>query len=213
MRIPRNVYAIKHNETQKIYVGSTCDVQKRIKAHLNDLRAKKHRNEDMQYDFNVFGENYSFFVLDTINKYDEKAKEFEWMEKLESNVRGKGYNYNDRHFTVTSKHFVFYDGEKTSLTDLAKKTGIRYEILYDRIVKNGMSAEQAVMGSKSKGKLKPETIELIRLIGESDDKKKAILKAFAVMKDYLLEKKGKALMEAGITAEMLDEMYSYEEDT
>lgn len=33
--------------------------------------------------------------------------------------------------------------------------------------------------------MKPETIELIRLIEESKDKEKAILKAFAIMLDHL----------------------------
>lgn len=34
--------------------------------------------------------------------------------------------------------------------------------------------------------MKPETIELIRLIEETKDKEKAILKAFAIMMDYLM---------------------------
>ena len=34
--------------------------------------------------------------------------------------------------------------------------------------------------------MKPETIELIRLIEDTKDKEKAILKAFAVMMDYLM---------------------------
>ena len=34
--------------------------------------------------------------------------------------------------------------------------------------------------------MKPETIKLIRMIDEAKDKEKAILKAFAVMMDYLM---------------------------
>ena len=34
--------------------------------------------------------------------------------------------------------------------------------------------------------MKPETIELIKMIEETKDKEKAILKAFAIMMDYLM---------------------------
>lgn len=50
----------------------------------------------MQKDFNDFGEDFSLFILDEINSYADRIKEYEWMKKYQSHIRGKGYNYNDK---------------------------------------------------------------------------------------------------------------------
>lgn len=95
MKIPRTVYAIQHNETKKIYIGSSTDVEKRYWSHIYQLRRQKHSVEDMQKDFNDYGENYSLFVLEEINSFEERNKEYEWMEKLKTHIRSIGYNYKD----------------------------------------------------------------------------------------------------------------------
>lgn len=99
MNLPRGIYAIKHNVTKRIYVGSSEDPQKRFASHLNALRRGRHIVEDMQKDFNEHGEDFTFFILGTITKFEDRGREYEFMEFLESHIRGKGYNYNDRVFT------------------------------------------------------------------------------------------------------------------
>jgi hypothetical protein len=64
-------------------------------AHISALRRGQHINEDMQADYNLHGEDYTFTILDTIESREESSKEYEWMKKYESHVRGKGYNYKD----------------------------------------------------------------------------------------------------------------------
>lgn len=103
MNLPRKVYAIQHNVTKKIYIGSSKDPNKRYLSHMYMLRAGKHINEDMQADFDRFGENYSFYILDTITEFKDRAKEYEWMRKFNSHIRGIGYNYNDK-----EKEVLFY---------------------------------------------------------------------------------------------------------
>ncbi len=44
----------------------------------------------------MYGEDYSLFILGEINSYDERGKEYEWMVKLQSHIKGRGYNYNER---------------------------------------------------------------------------------------------------------------------
>lgn len=96
MVVPRKVYAIKHNQTNKTYVGSSADVGRRIREHINNLKRNSHPVEDMQADFNTYGENYSVVILDEILTYDDRYKEYAWMIRYGSYVRGKGYNYKDR---------------------------------------------------------------------------------------------------------------------
>lgn len=95
MKLPRTVYAIQHNKTKRIYVGSSADLVKRYEAHILDLRAHRHVNMGMQEDFDVYGEDYSFFILGTIEKYDERFKEYEWMRRLGSYDPVVGYNIRD----------------------------------------------------------------------------------------------------------------------
>lgn len=96
MVFPRTVYAIQHNATKKIYIGSSADVPARYWNHIYRLRKGKHIVKDMQDDFDIYGEDYSLFILDEIRNFSEKEKEYEWMNKYKTGVRGIGYNYKDK---------------------------------------------------------------------------------------------------------------------
>ena len=95
VKLPRTIYAIQHNKTKRIYIGSSSDVPNRYWSHIYKLRNGKHGVEDMQKDFDEHGEDFSLFILDEINTHDERIKEYECMNKYQSNIRGKGYNYKD----------------------------------------------------------------------------------------------------------------------
>ena len=95
MRLPREVYVIQHNVTKRCYVGSSFNVEHRYRNHLYQLRLHKHINEDMQKDFDTYGEDYTFKVVDRIDEFEERSKEYKWMMKLNSGDRKNGYNYND----------------------------------------------------------------------------------------------------------------------
>lgn len=95
MEAPRKIYAIKHNVTKRIYVGSSIRPEQRYANHLSMLRNGKHIVEDMQKDFDEHGDNFTFFILETLSDYKDKGREYEFMMFLESHIRGKGYNYKD----------------------------------------------------------------------------------------------------------------------
>lgn len=95
MELPRVIYAIKHNVTKRIYVGSSKNPQQRLAHHLSMLRNGKHPVEDMQRDFDEHGDDFEFFILDTIFDYQDRDREYDFMVFLESHIRGKGYNYKD----------------------------------------------------------------------------------------------------------------------
>ncbi len=95
---PRTIYAIQHNETGRIYVGSTSNVTRRFNDHMCQLKSGKHCNKEMQKDFDEFGEDYSIFVLGQIEDFEHRSKEMEWMEKLGTYDVRVGYNHNDPWF-------------------------------------------------------------------------------------------------------------------
>ena len=104
MKYPRKVYAIRHNVTDRVYIGSSCNVDKRFKEHLYALKAHNHVVDDMQRDYDEYGEDYTFTILDRINDSSEDEKEYEWMDKHQSFVRGIGYNYKDHHRSQRAKN-------------------------------------------------------------------------------------------------------------
>ena len=118
MNLPRTIYAIQHNVTKKVYVGSTKNVEDRYMNHMYALRTQKHNVEDMQDDFNKYGENYSVFVLDEIKNYKERYKEYEYMKKYNSHIRGFGYNYKDNITRKTHKaHIPYKEGEPCGMEE------------------------------------------------------------------------------------------------
>lgn len=94
---PRVIYKITHNVTGRMYIGSTGRFEKRIEEHLTALRGHKHAVEDMQMDFDVYGDNFSVEIIGRMNSIAEAKKEYELMDKYCSRVRGVGYNYRDNH--------------------------------------------------------------------------------------------------------------------
>ena len=103
MEFPRVVYGIQHNETGRIYIGSSQELEVRIRSHLYMLRSGTHHNALMQKDYDEYGEDYTVFEIEVINNADERDREFYWMEKLHTDDPTIGYNGKDPHFTRGKK--------------------------------------------------------------------------------------------------------------
>lgn len=140
------IYCIRHNVTNRVYIGISQRVNERLKSHFDSLRGHRHIVEDMQDDFDKYGDDYTVTILEENVDYKDKYKEYQWMEKFQSHIRGKGYNYKDHVFTSREKVkiTVTYEGETMTLGELAHKTGLSYQILYGRIVVGKQDVEKAV---------------------------------------------------------------------
>ena len=121
MRFPRKVYAIRHNVTNRVYIGSSCHVDKRFNEHLTALRSHRHSVEDMQADFDKYGDDFTLTILDHIATIADKNKEYEWMQKNQSYIRGVGYNYNDRKWVGVDKEDDNLFKENEGLTENEKE--------------------------------------------------------------------------------------------
>lgn len=93
----KSVYVITNTVTNKSYVGVTeRRVGVRFHEHLLKLRRGKHRIEDMQKDFDSYGE--SSFILRVFGRFEEKLAnrlEYSVMDLINSRNRVHGYNYKD----------------------------------------------------------------------------------------------------------------------
>ena len=88
------VYALRHNATGKVYIGSSSCPKERYRHHLNRLRRGAHSVEDLQEDFDKHGEDFTFCILE--ETFDNRTgRERCWMAKLKTRDRRYGYNYKD----------------------------------------------------------------------------------------------------------------------
>jgi hypothetical protein len=96
-----SIYMIRHNITGRMYIGLSSNVPNRIKQHFWKLRRGKHTVEDMQEDFDNYGDDFSVTIL---CENGGGSTEIEMMEKYQSCVRGIGYNYKDPHVTTKMRN-------------------------------------------------------------------------------------------------------------
>lgn len=92
------VYAITNTATGKAYIGMTENYDRRIKYHMSRLKNGKHFVEDMQSDFNKYGDFFVTSILEEVTNRKQRRREFELIESHKTYLREIGYNYKDRIF-------------------------------------------------------------------------------------------------------------------
>lgn len=87
------IYSIKNLFNNKQYIGSSLDLNRRIKKHLNDLRKKKHDNEYLQRSFNKYGESqFEIYIIEQCEESELTELENTWMKHYKSTNRKYGFN-------------------------------------------------------------------------------------------------------------------------
>ena len=146
------IYKITNTITGKIYIGSSINVDYRIKQHFKCLRGNYHRNIHLQLSFNKYNE--SSFVWDLICECDKNEllkKETEYILKYKSFDRKIGYNIliNAEHSRLGVKHS---QETKDKISEKLKGKKLTKEHS-DKIVKN------LINGSSFSEKLKKRLSE------------------------------------------------------
>jgi hypothetical protein len=98
---PMGIYQIKNTENGKIFIGSSLNVPGKLNAHKFSLKYGSHIIQDLQNDYNKYGEKcFTFEVLDYLEpkndpdinyKKEVSLLEEMWLEKLQP-YGDKGYN-------------------------------------------------------------------------------------------------------------------------
>lgn len=89
------IYMIKNLANQKIYIGSSIHIKRRIQKHKNYLRNNHHGNSSIQKDWNIYGE--MFFEASIIELCDAPSllnRETYWVSFYGTLDPNKGYNYS-----------------------------------------------------------------------------------------------------------------------
>lgn len=103
------IYKITNLNTNKIYIGSTCNFKKRKYVHLNRLRNNKHYNKKLQNSWNKYGEtNFIFEIIEhTVRENLIKLEQY-YLDLYQSYKNNIGYNIaklaNTNNFGVKHKN-------------------------------------------------------------------------------------------------------------
>lgn len=98
------IYVIQNIETNRVYIGSSIDISRRLKEHLRNLRGNKHCNAHLQSAWNKYGEKA--FELDELDTCPVEALEYMetyWINMCNSANRLHGYNVNTTGFNSRRK--------------------------------------------------------------------------------------------------------------
>jgi len=89
------VYKIVNIVNNKVYVGSSCDINRRWKEHIFRLKKNKHHSVKLQNSFNKYGVDvFIFEVIEECEKNQLIIKEQYWIDSL--NSCNHGYNHKTK---------------------------------------------------------------------------------------------------------------------
>lgn len=87
------IYTITNTFNNKVYVGYSIEIKKRMSYHLNMLKHKKHPNTILQNSWNKYGENnFKFEILEECDKDYLVSQENYWCIMLNSHDCNYGFN-------------------------------------------------------------------------------------------------------------------------
>lgn len=115
------VYKIINLQNNKIYIGSSLNVNQRLNAHKRNLRDNKHINKILQEEYNSFGvQNFVYGIIEYV-EYDKELlldREQYWLDYYKSYDNNYGYNiFSDSRNANGYKHT---DESKKKMSEFQK---------------------------------------------------------------------------------------------
>lgn len=114
------VYQIYNKETNKRYIGSSINIERRLKEHKRNLKANRHPNQHLQNAWNKYQEYLIFEALEYCEPDQCLKLEQEYIDYYNSANREFGYNI-DPQAASAGKHLSEETKQKISKAHTGKK--------------------------------------------------------------------------------------------
>jgi len=98
----------------KFYIGSSIDIDRRLKEHKRLLKRNKHPNKYLQNCWNKYGEkNFRFEIIETVNDVERLLiREQQWIDKTNCCNRKVGFNISINSSAPNRGKFIDLAGQK-----------------------------------------------------------------------------------------------------
>lgn len=165
------IYAIRHIESGRSYVGSAVLLSRRWKYHKNRLRRNQHHSSYFQNAWNLYGEEaFEWVVLENL---DEKCKDLSEQQTL--SVIAERENFWVEHYRGTSGVYNLRDVAESNLgikysEESRKKMG-EWQVGKKLSVETKQKISEAHKGKSSHMKGKTFSDEVRQKMSESAKKK------------------------------------------
>jgi group I intron endonuclease len=147
----QGVYFIKNIINDKIYVGSSIDIEERWKVHKRNLNRNNHCNKKLQRAWNKYGdENFKFIIVEESLIENLRLREKYWIDILNSIV--KGYNISSE----TTHPQIPYTTERrikmSNAAKIRKETGEYFTKEVRKKISDGLTGRKRSQESIDKWK-------------------------------------------------------------
>lgn len=113
------IYKIVNIQNNKVYIGQSINVEKRILAHKEELNRNVHGNEHLQRAWNKYGkENFEFLIIEECTQEKLTEREQYWIDYY-GGINSE-YNYNQRE---ASSHGLHSEETKQKISN--KQRGVK----------------------------------------------------------------------------------------
>ena len=134
------VYQIYNTETGKRYIGSSIDVERRLKEHKRNLKSHKHRNQHLQNAWNKYeeylirlvsaeelSEDAVIFLSQNDQRYAENLRKVSGREvRIDQGIKLGGLSITD-----SVQGFIIDKTLDGSLEDQKKSFSSKYSFKYE----------------------------------------------------------------------------------
>jgi hypothetical protein len=111
------IYQIQNKINNKIYIGSTNNINKRWNNHKSKLNNKIHENSYLQAAWDKYGEeNFEFSIIEQVNDQNRIEKEIFYLQETKSYERDIGYNFDKNPTDKSGKNNPFYGKQHSKET-------------------------------------------------------------------------------------------------
>ncbi len=116
METPSGVYKITNKVNNKVYIGCSEHIGKRVSAHRRLLRNNTHYNKHLQNAWNKYKEeSFNFEVIEYCSKDELSRVEHYWVRHFDCDNSDLGYNLG-----LTSEHSKFGGKSKETRHKMAE---------------------------------------------------------------------------------------------
>jgi group I intron endonuclease len=90
----QGIYKITNINNNKVYIGKSKDIDKRISQHKSDLTFNNHDNYKLQIDYNKYGkDSFKYETLEEVQNYNKLSERERYYINLYDSIN-TGYNIN-----------------------------------------------------------------------------------------------------------------------